>query len=314
MRTSAGFFMPKNQRFNIKPQEYQYLLNKLISRGLIISTPETAINHLKNIGYYRLIGYGLSFEQYAEDKSRIGKYKNNTQFDDIINTYFTDSKIRLILLSAIETIEVSVRNIINHQMACKYDNSHWYTNKELFKQNKFFSHQSFLDEIEKSTTTNSKSKREIFISHYYNHYDAPKMPPCWMIAEILSLGTWSKVYSNLKESSDRKLISRELEMAPNTLQSWLHAITYLRNLCAHHARLHGKIFVVKPSHIKNLPLADENRLFNYVCIIHKILKIISPESDWINRLNNELKNLPTGQLEQYGFREYECREIWAKIS
>lgn len=309
MRTSAGFFMPNVRTFNKPPFSYEQLLAKLADRGLIVSDNDLAASHLRNIGYYRLIGYGLSFEQRNEEGRRIGQYKDDTQFEDLVSAYIVDRKLRAHLLEAIERIEVAVRNIINHELACKYSNAHWYMDASLFKESNDFSHAGLLNEIKRHTLKNAEAgsdkegKREVFIQHYYSHYDEPEYPPCWMVSEILPLGAWSKVYEHLRISKDRKIISRQLDLAPATLQSWLHAITYLRNMCAHHSRLLGRHFVIRPNRAQGIPLVDEDRLFNYVCVVHRLLKRISPESAWIDRLYDELQELNNTALAGYGFTE-----------
>lgn len=299
--------MPEIREFNKHPQSYQYLISKLQERGLLVSDVELAENHLRNIGYYRLVGYGLPFEQRNKNGSRSGKFKPETHFDTLINVYISDRKIRILLLSAIERIEVAIRNIINHELACKYNCSHWYLNRDLFKESDHFTHQNFLKEIKRHTLKNviegseKERKREVFIQHYYSQYDHPEYPPCWMVAEILPLGSWSKVYEHLSISKDRKIISRQLDLPPATLQSWLHSITYLRNICAHHSRLFGRKFVIRPNQAKNTPLATENQLFNYACIVYRLLKIVSPDSEWVNSLYDELSPMNEGLLDHYGF-------------
>lgn len=299
--------MPEIRVFNKPPKSYQALIEKLADRNLTINDHDLAMGHLRNIGYYRLVGYGLPFELRNEDGSRQGIYKPDTSFDTLLNVYITDRKIRILLLSAIERIEVAIRNIINHELACKYQSAHWYLDASIFKESDDFSHRDFLKQIRLHTLKNEEAdsdkegKIEVFIHHYYRQYDEPEYPPCWMVAEILSLGAWSKVYENLSVSRDRKIISRQLSLPPATLQSWLHSLTYLRNMCAHHSRLFGRKFVMRPNQISNTPFVQENRLFNYICVVFRLLKTISPNSDWLDEFHDQLEPLSEDLLQQYGF-------------
>lgn len=307
--------MPKIRQYNKKPFPYQELTQKLADRGLQIDDPAKVEKYLGNIGYYRLIGYGLPFEQFNCGQ-RLGRYTNETTFDQILNAYIIDRKIRILLLSAIERIEVTVRNTINHSMCCKYDSAHWFTDPSLFKETARFSHASFLKEIHRSTGKSAKSGsdkeklREIFIHHYYSEYDAPEYPPCWMVAEVLSIGSWSKVYEHLSSSKDRKSISTKFDLSPKTLQSWMHSLTFLRNICAHHGRLFGRKLPLAPNNAKNLPLQDDNYLFNFVCVVWHMLKTISPSSSWLDQLHDELNGL-TSSSSYYGFSEnWLDEEFW----
>ncbi|WP_420870571.1 Abi family protein [Legionella sainthelensi] len=57
--------------------------------------------------------------------------------------------------------------------------------------------------------------------------------PSWMIVELLPIGTWSILYTNLKYRSDKKNISDTFKLSPIECGSCLHTLTYIRNLCAH---------------------------------------------------------------------------------
>ena len=55
--------MPKT--FSKTPISYQDLLQKMRTEGLVITAPDAAIKHLKQISYYRLKGYALAFRQHG---------------------------------------------------------------------------------------------------------------------------------------------------------------------------------------------------------------------------------------------------------
>jgi len=308
--------MPENRVFPKKPLPYQELVDKLCSRGLFFENPDVAILHLKNIGYYRLIGYGLPFEERNEEGGRLHRYQPGTTFSQLVNVCMVDRKLRTLIMSAIERIEVATRNIINHEMATYYDDAHWYLRAELFRESGSFTHKDLINEVKRHTAKTAEvgsdkaQKREIFIHHYYNHYDEPEYPPCWMVAEILSLGSWSKVFEHIKASQDRKRISRQLDMAPATLQSWLHTLTYLRNICAHHSRLFGRNFVIRPSS-NGQPLNLDNKLHNYISTTFWLLRKISPTTRWLDRISDELDKLESSHLAHYGFEaNWLDEEFW----
>lgn len=75
----------------------------LKSRGLIINDDQRVIRYLEHIGYYRLSAYMIPF---YNDK-KVHQFKESTSFDDLLNLYIYDRKLRLLLLEAIERIEVS---------------------------------------------------------------------------------------------------------------------------------------------------------------------------------------------------------------
>lgn len=84
-------------------QTIQQQVEILSNRGLI--TDDGAEHYLKHLNYYRLSGYWLPFQ--IDTKEHL--FKPNTNFSDVLNLYIFDREFRLLLLDAIERIEVSVR-------------------------------------------------------------------------------------------------------------------------------------------------------------------------------------------------------------
>ncbi len=48
---------------------------------------------------------------------------------------------------------------------------------------------------------------EAFIAHYYQKYGDPYLPPFWMVAETLTLGSLSKLYQGLRDHTARNAIA-----------------------------------------------------------------------------------------------------------
>lgn len=86
------------------PATYDRQIDKLRSRGCIIHDDAECTKILTNIGYYRLSAYFLPF------KNNDGTYKSGTSFEMIYYLYEFDSKLRGLIFSAIEVIEVSLRS------------------------------------------------------------------------------------------------------------------------------------------------------------------------------------------------------------
>jgi abortive infection bacteriophage resistance protein len=93
--------------FNKPPLDLDPLIELLKKRGLNIDNIETAKYYLKFIGYYRLSAYFLSFQDATNSNSH-HQFKQGTTFDDVLNLYIFDRKLRLLVLDAIERIEVAM--------------------------------------------------------------------------------------------------------------------------------------------------------------------------------------------------------------
>lgn len=106
-------------------------LNLLTSRNVIISDRDKAKEFLERIGYYRLSGYLYPFKmdsglccEYppknlkpsSEFSGRIIKIDNyqNINFEKIADLYVFDKRLRLLILDAIERIEIALRSQIAH--------------------------------------------------------------------------------------------------------------------------------------------------------------------------------------------------------
>nr|VFK58713.1 MAG: Abi-like protein [Candidatus Kentron sp. TUN] len=92
-------------RFTKPPKTFEEQMDLLESRGMIISDRSAAHHHLSHLNYYRLTAYWLPFQE----NTVTHRFKQETLFDDIINLYMFDKKLRLLLLNAVERIEISVR-------------------------------------------------------------------------------------------------------------------------------------------------------------------------------------------------------------
>lgn len=300
--------MPEKRTFLKKPQDFHQLIERMKSKGLLVSDEAAAERLFRDVGYYRLSGYGLAFEQYLNGR-RSGRFKAGACLDDIVNAYHVDRKLRLLILGAVERIEVAVRGIICHQLSIKHDSAHWFMYARLFTENEKFRHSNLLGEIIRSTGKNAEpgsekeSLREVFIHHYYATYDSPEYPPSWMVAEVLSIGSWSKVFQHLSASSDKKLISSQLDLAPLTLESWLHCLAFIRNASAHHSRLFARKLPLPPKRDKKLRIHKENYVFNFICIIWYFLQQIEPGNTWLDEVNVVMDEL-TSSRRFFGMPEH----------
>ncbi|MBK9132460.1 MAG: Abi family protein [Gammaproteobacteria bacterium] len=115
-----------------------------------------------------------------------------------------------------------------------------------------------------------------------------------MVAEVLSIGTWSIVFTNLENRGDKKLISAPLPLSPWTIRSWLHAIAYLRNLCAHHSRLWNRRFTITPEVPKEYkPHMEPNTTFRaQAAMLHILMNVIASDFRRQHRLHELFQKHP----------------------
>lgn len=319
MRTPTGFLLPmskQNNTFEKPPLSIDDQLERLSSRGVIMQDKYTARHHLSYISYYRFCGYAIEFEEGHVNGEK--QYRSGTTFEQILDCYVFDRKLRLLVIDAIERIEIAIRTVMINELALKYSDAHWYLDKSLFLPK--FNHNDLIQSIKKETQYKvpdgsiQDKKRERFIKHYYDKYQTPVLPAVWMVAEVLPLGSWSMIFANLIDRENQKLICKHFDINYKVMTSWLHALTYLRNLCAHHSKLWNRNFTLKPlvANDYSQQLKKNSRFSAQAAILKIFLDIISPGSDWVKHLRMLISDHPNIDVNKMGFNEDWIKDsFWA---
>ncbi|MBE0493630.1 MAG: Abi family protein [Thiomicrospira sp.] len=220
------------------------LLEKYIQQGLVVAEAEyeLALRYFRFVGPYRLKGY-----LHHRIDSQTKQLTDELSFDTLRQYYEFDRELRLLVIGAIDRIEVAVRTSMSNVLSLKHG-AHWFLNPSIFNETREWSHEKLVKTLTQDT---SKAHNRQFVSHYFKHYESPDLPPSWAISEIVSFGFWSKTYSVLNQSNDRKAIAMKFKIdQPEVFRSWLHALTVLRNHAAHHSQILYAPIRVKPSHYK----------------------------------------------------------------
>jgi abortive infection bacteriophage resistance protein len=296
-------------KYTKPPISLEEQVRLLKARGLKFQDLDRARHYLSNISYYRLRAYTYPFQDNIGPEHRFIK---DVTFEEIIQLYVFDRRLRLLVFDGLEKIEIALRTKIIYEFAL-VGGSHWHDKCELFKS-KF----RFEKDISKLNEEVNRSS-ETFIKHYKERYSKPENPPSWMSLEVASLGLLSKIFENLKKSSTKKQIVNEFGLKNHMfLESWMHAFAQLRNICAHHGRLWNRRFT-------SIPKLPEDTLYPFVinkrvhanklyaqliCMLY-ILHIISPGHQFIERLKHLVSNCPQVDLREMGFPEgWENEPIW----
>ena len=287
-------------------------LARLEARGLKIDDMSAAEQFLRRVSYYRFSAYTRAFytDDTAEDDH---KFRDDVQFEDVVALYEFDRELRLLTLSAIERIEIGFRTAASHHM-CVQHGPLWFLDEKSFLRG--FNHDEFLAGLQKDLGLDASTgqRREQFLDHYFKKYSQPEHPPGWMVAEILSLGTWSKIYKYL-DVSDQKPIAHEVGCPSVLLESWLHSLTHVRNCCAHHSRIWNRQFTIRPKlpkHASDATLTWKDNLFAAQAVaIHELLKKLAPGECWPRRLADLFDRYPKAKAWAMGFaRNWRKQAFW----
>lgn len=282
----------------------------LEDRGLIIPDRAKASHYLSFISYYRLRAYTYPFQNNNDPNH---PFQNGCTFDEVLELYIFDRELRLLVLDAIERIEIALRTQIIHHFAMHHG-SHWHENPALFANRNLFNKDRKKLRIELGRSS------EVFIEHYYNKYTQPADPPCWMSLEVVSLGFLSKNYENLKLSNAKKVVARNLGLPhPTILESWMHSFSYVRNICAHHGRLWNRQLTKTPKFPKRAPHtwlskppSINNKLFLTLSCLIYLLDRISPGHQWRKRFKDLLQKHSSIETIKMGFpSDWEQEALWS---
>ncbi|HEY1742511.1 MAG TPA: Abi family protein [Granulicella sp.] len=277
-------------RYTKPALSYPDQLALLITRKLDCGDQARALEWLQRIGYYRLSAYFIPFRDPATDDFRV-----DVTLDNVVDLYKFDGGLRLLTMQALDRIEVAVRAVITYELAHTLG-PFGYADPTNF--NPAFDHAGFM----RLVTREEKRSSETFISHYRTKYTSENHLPVWMATELISFGTLSQMYANLRKSL-RKQIAKRFDLQAPIFLSWLHALTAIRNVCAHHSRLWNKELSVKPELPNDWKAQgiDNRRFYIIALIIQTLLLKISPQARWKERLKAHIDAYPNLDLAQMHF-------------
>ena len=255
------------------------LVQLLKSRGLIINDEQRAEAYIQNIGYYRLSAYMLPFLTMPKTNHI---FKPGVTFDNALDLYRFDKKLRVLLFNEIEKIEIAFREAVANVTARMSGDIFWMTDSRHFK------------------------------STYSDPY-----APAWMISEIIPFGTTVQLYKNLADQRIRKQIAKQFYLQPQALESWVTTLALTRNACCHHTRVWNKVNLIIPADAKHMSRpwltipATKDRIYFNICMIKFFLDIISPSNDFKNKLHTLFCKFPQIDLKAMGFPTgWENEPLW----
>ncbi len=301
---------------------FEQQINQLIERGLIVDFPAQAEHNLAIIGYYRLSAYWYQWRIRPLGHNEItdtphDEFEGGHSFEEAVDLYSFDRRLRLMLMDAIERIEIALRvriayvvgkhgplgylDAVNLGPGCHGrrikdgpTNYEWFINRnyELFDMSS-----------------------EVFATHVKDKYDG--IPPIWIATETWDFGILSTFFQ-IMSLADQLEVARGFSLPkPTMLTSWLLCLNYVRNVCAHHSRLFRRTLVNKPGkkdlrridalrHITEIPAQRQDKLYIALCVMLFLMRTVAPGSQWPAALKAFLRSFPRiegSSLSDYGFPE-----------
>jgi abortive infection bacteriophage resistance protein len=284
-RTRAELLLLYLMEYSKSPISYIQQIAILKERGLLIQNEEQALKELHIISYFRLANYWRPMEL---DKTT-HQFKPNSYFENALSLYYFDKKLRTLVFTAIQSIEIALRTQMIHHISMKYG-AFWFMDKTICGDEKMF--QDNLTRIQQEV----KRSKEDFIQEHFLKYNSPSLPPVWKTLEVISFGTLSKLYCNLADNTVKKQIAREFNLPQHLyLESWIKCAAVLRNCVAHHARIWNRRFPLKPQLPRKLksPWIDVSRteqvkFYAQLCYLAYLQDCIHPDNTFKRDLQDTL--------------------------
>jgi len=141
--------------------------------------------------------------------------------------------------------------------------------------------------------------------------------------EVVSMGTLSKFYKNLKHQlPEKSTIAKEMGLNLHTeLSSWLESIVYVRNIIAHHSRLWSRNMVKKPVDNINNPLGlwfdtpltpvQKKKPFLIISAMLYICNKVTPEHNIKIKIIDLINRNPNVPIYKLGFlNNWDSQPLW----
>ncbi|MBR6412694.1 MAG: Abi family protein [Alphaproteobacteria bacterium] len=319
------------------------LIEQLVKRGMVITNRDYAKDILFKINYYRLSGYWFKFQNKwlkqlpvpenatSEEIDELNnQFIRRVSFENIVDIYRFDSKLRSLCIDALEKIEIGISSVLCNHMCQKYG-GYWFLNKQLVQkvtkktkegEKVLFNHDLLMEDIDKLL---AKNKRTKCIKNFRVKY-TDEYPPYWILAQLVTFGTLSKIYSSLPPV-DKKEIAKMLGVNDELLSHSLTLLSYIRNICAHYARLWDNDNSVVPLNI-NFNRIEPNSIFNYrfhtngknsatffpvFYLITLYLYMLYPKSKWCSIVEQKIKEYEKLTDSLVSFKTMGFLDTWREL-
>lgn len=286
----------------------------LRDKRLVISDENYANRYLSTIGLFRLKSYAAPF---YEKGTRV--FRTGTSFEDLLALYVFDRKLRLLALDALDRIEIAVRSAISNVMS-EQAGPHWFLDAENFSD-RFVTrrgrdgrtaYEHLVQTIRYATRQDSRTGHPD-CQKYHEIFCEPDVPPSWIVAEVLTMGTWSKLYPGIREKRYRRQIAKRFEFRHDDFEGWIHELTNLRNHCAHHQRVWNRTLAPRAKNVANYTHRgiEPHTPYAKFAMIYAFLCSFTNDSSWNRKFYDLVGECPVDIYAASKFpRQWERQPFW----
>lgn len=291
-------------KYNKPALSFEQQAQRLIDRGLIVRDKATLVLYLSRVNYYRLSAYWFPFklvDRITGDEC----FSPGTSFELIWRRYTFDKALRLLMMDAVGQIEVA---ILRTRMVEQFTFLHGpfgYCDPKNFKPD-FFpdKYNRLLIDIDEAV----RRSKEEFVTRFRKKYTSEARLPLWMAVETMTFGQLFTMFRYIHRK-EKQALAKQFDLYPPVIESWLHTLNFIRNACAHHARLWNRKIPVRPK-LPNQRHHPEwyspvsfrsDRIFAVLTLLNYLLNFIDPQNDFKTKLIRLLVDYPDIPQREMGF-------------
>lgn len=225
-------------------EQVNFLKNE---KKLKFKSEKLAKRVLQEVGYYKLINaYKIPF-------IINNQYLDNVYFEDIYNLYKFDTELKTIVFEAATNIEINFKSLLSEVISSQYGiKEKIYLKKENFAPDTGKADEYTFAQMKKHIKDSIKKQVDNMqpaVKWYNENY---KYFPFWVVVNILTIGSVSRIYGKLKDS-DKIIVAKNYKFPYDYLGSYIRHINLVRNICAHNDVLYRyKSINSIPQKIKNV--------------------------------------------------------------
>lgn len=282
---------------------YAQQVERLQQRGLI-GDAYVIEKYLRCVNYYRLTAYWHPYLN-ADDQ-----FRPDTTIQMVWRHYCFDRELRLLVMDALERVEVSIRTSIAYHLGTQLGAFGYLDQVYINDARK---RMEFLNRLNKSL----KNSKQDFARHFCRKYgEKHEYPPIWIAVELLTFGGLAHLLT-VSPPPVQKSFSADYALPTQVSKSWLWTLLETRNIVAHHERLWNRQLGTSAKYPQtaqwqNIP---RNRTFGIIVVLAYFMNRIAPESRWAQRIHALFVQYPDVDPRRMGLPEaWELSELSSILS
>ncbi len=205
------------------------IINILTSRGMLFSQPIVAKKHLNEINYFFLKGY----QKLLIKRNDGEEYKNNCDFNELINLYFFDKELKALLLEYLLDIEQKIKTAMSNIISAKYG----VKDRRYLMSKNFDTNSPYLQTALLTVKNQKKSygEKNTAVKYYKDTYG---YVPFYVLSKCLTFGAIKKLYNVMKQVDQAAICNQILFININKkkiskTKQIIALVADVRNMCAH---------------------------------------------------------------------------------